>query len=102
MARTLYFLAAFIVVEWSRRGHEHALVLTNVPKWVRWVGYAFRRALGGLAGPVGAAQLQATLQCTIVPVLPRRWLRWCIYTALIWITLDVGARATSQFIYFRF
>jgi len=36
--------------------------------------------------------------------LPRwpRWLRWATYTALVWVTLDLGTRETGEFIYFQF
>ena len=102
MARTLYFLLAFIVVEWCRRDHEHPLALTALPGWVRWLDYAFFRALCALSGRLAAPGVRHRLESRVGPILPPRWLRWSIYTALIWITLDVGTKTTSQFIYFRF
>jgi len=102
MARTLYFLAAFLVVEWCRRDCEHALVLTHLPRWVRRMNHAARSALYALARRTGPAWLTRQLQCRPAALLPPRWLRWSIYTALIWVTIDVGTRVTSQFMYFRF
>ncbi len=102
MVRTLYFLLAFVVVEWCRRDHEHPLALTALPGWVRWLDYSFFRALRALVGPLPAPRLKHRLESRVGPILPPRWLRWSIYTALIWITLDVGTKATSTFIYFQF
>ena len=102
MARTLYFLLAFVVVEWCRRNHEHPLALTALPGWVRWLDRSFYRALWALAGLLAAPRLKHRLESRVAPVLPPRWLRWTIYTALIWITLDVGTKVTSAFIYFQF
>jgi len=102
MSRTLYFLAAFVAVEWFRRGHEHGLVLTSLPRWLRRLSSQIRCRLHALAGWAGAGRLQRRVEARATAWLPPRWCRWTIYTILIWLTLDVAPKEISAFLYGRF
>jgi alginate O-acetyltransferase complex protein AlgI len=59
-------------------------------------------ALLGMAFIIGVEWVQRRhAHPLVLPRLPR-WQRWAVYTSLFWITLYVGPRSTSPFIYFQF